>query len=138
MITVDYLYDFQYRPSSGNRLPLIQVQLQTGHVGGAGIDVDAVLDTGAGLSLFDGRFATAIGLDLLAGARKIYQPTSGPGLEGYLHRVRLSHEDLGNFDMEIGFSNGPINRNLLGRDFFDRIQVGFREHHASFFVTPQP
>lgn len=34
------------------------------------------------------------------------------------------------------FSMADIQRNLLGRDFFDRIQVGFRESHSQFFIEP--
>lgn len=117
---------------------MILVRLQPANVQGFPVDVEAVLDTGAGRSLFDGRLATAIGLDLLAGTRTPYQPTSGPGIDGYLHPVRLLHDDLGEFDMQIGFSHGPIKRNLLGRDFFEHIQIGFRESRTSFFVTPQP
>jgi hypothetical protein len=102
------------------------------------IDIDAVLDSGTALSLFDGSLATAIGLNILNGVRRSYQPTRGQSIDGYLHRVRLSHEELGNFDMQIGFSIDQISRNLLGRDFFDQIQIGFREHQTSFFITPSP
>jgi hypothetical protein len=31
-----------------------------------------------------------------------------------------------------------IQRNLLGRDFFDLVQVGFRENHSEFYVEPSP
>jgi hypothetical protein len=102
------------------------------------VDIDAVLDSGAALSLFSGDLGASIGLEILAGTLKRYQTTSGALINGYLHPVRLSHEGLGDFEIEIGFSIEPISRNLLGRDFFDRIQVGFREHHTSFFVTPSP
>jgi hypothetical protein len=38
----------------------------------------------------------------------------------------------------VGFSSGEIHRNLLGRDFFNLAQIGFRERHLTFFITPSP
>ncbi len=102
------------------------------------VTVDAYLDSGARYSLFDGSILEVIGLRLLEGVRRDYFPVSGGPIEGRLHRVRLIHQSLGTFDLEIGFSTGPINRNVLGRDFFDVIQLGFREHRLTFYVEPTP
>ncbi len=52
--------------------------------------------------------------------------------------VQLAHADLGTFELEIAFSTSEIQRNLLGRDFFDLVQVGIREHHLELLVTPAP
>lgn len=137
LTTVAYTHDFQYRSVNATFLPILQFQLQ--HISnGSAVDVDAVVDTGTMVSLFDGGLGTAIGLDLLTGTSNRWQPTSGSMLQGFLHRVRLVHDDLGTFEMEIGFSISGISRNLIGRDFLNRIQVGFREHHTTFFVTPSP
>jgi len=100
--------------------------------------VDAFLDSGAGHSLFDGGIAGGIGIDLLSGARKRYETTAGVLIDARLHRVRLSHLQLGNFELEIGFSMGAISRNLLGRDFFNLTQIGFRENQLTFLVSPTP
>jgi hypothetical protein len=62
----------------------------------------------------------------------------GAGVEARLHWVRLSHPELGDFDLEIGFTESPISRNLLGRDFFNLIQIGFRERYLTFYATPTP
>ena len=137
MTTVDYTHDFQYRPVSATFLPILQFQLQ--HIAnGRAVEVDTVVDTGTMTSLFDGGLGRSIGLNLLDGTPRRWQSTSGLSLQGYLHRVRLVHEDLGTFEMDIGFSIDAISRNLLGRDFLHRIQIGFREHHTAFFVTPSP
>ena len=102
------------------------------------VTVDAFLDSGARYSLFDGSLLDVIGLALFDGDRRDYFPVSGGSIEGRVHRVRLIHERLGTFDLEMGFSTGPINRNILGRDFFDLIQLGFREHHLAFFIEATP
>ena len=52
--------------------------------------------------------------------------------------MRLFHGDLGEFELEIGFSESPIRRNILGRDFFNLLQIGFRERYLVFYVTPTP
>ena len=134
-MTVTYTHDFQYVEAGGDHhLPglLLSVQAPDGQA----IEVDAFLDSGASHSLFNGEILPAIGLDVMAGPVKPYQGVMGPPLEARLHHVRLIHEQLGDFDLEVGFSTVRIARNLLGRDFFDRIQIGFREHHLMFFVEP--
>lgn len=103
-----------------------------------GIDMDAHLDSGAELSLFNGDFLTALNITLINSKPKGYSPTVGPSVTGYMHNVRLTVPGVGNFDLEVGFSDVPIRRNLLGRDFFNLVQIGFREHQLQFFIDPTP
>lgn len=139
MVLVSYDHDFNYLFSPNQRAyPGLVLRVGTPGTPEQALETDAYLDSGAERSLFDGRIATAIGLDLLNGRRLLYQPTAGQQVEGRLHRVRLSHPDLGIFEIEVGFSTQPITRNLLGRDFFNLIQVGFRERHLAFYLTPAP
>ena len=84
------------------------------------------------------RMAIDYGLDLMAGRRLSFASATGMSIEAMLHAVRLSHPELGHFDLEVGFSTAPLRRNLLGRDFFDLAQIGFRERHLVFYVTPEP
>lgn len=63
---------------------------------------------------------------------------TGQRLEARSHRVQLRHESLGDFELEIGFSTGHISRNVLGRDFLNLVQVGFRENQLAFYMTPKP
>ena len=137
MMVAGYSHTFAYMDLGGGPSPALQ--LRVGAPGGEVlIDVDAYLDSGASASLFSGDILQGIDLDLLAGKLKRYHSTFGAGIEARLHLVRLSHEQLGSFVLEVGFSTEPISRNLLGRDFFDRIQIGFREHQSAFFVEPSP
>jgi hypothetical protein len=59
------------------------------------LEVQCRLDSGAELSLFDGQIALGIGLELRRGDVKAYGASSGATLMARLHRVRLSHVDLG-------------------------------------------
>jgi hypothetical protein len=96
-------------------------------------------DSGASRSLLNGEIVVpALGLDLFSGPTQRYNPVTGSGLEGRLHKVEIFHPDLGSFVLDVGISTVPIRRNILGRDFFDLVQIGFREHHQTLFITPEP
>ncbi len=130
---IDYAYD-----TDGCRFSRLDFQMAQAGKPDVTVDVDAHLDTGTERSLFNGKLAIALGIDLLSGPQLVYQTTVGSRLITALHLVRLTHPDLGSFNLEVGFSTTDIHRNLLGRDFFDLVQIGFREHHLTFYITPTP
>lgn len=139
MVTVDYEHAIAYgHDLDGKRYPRLTLSLINPANSEQAIDTDAYLDTGAERSVFDGTLAPLIGIDLLTGQEISFQPATGPGLEGRLHAVRLSHSSLGVFDIQVAFSMGPFARNLLGRDFFSLLQIGFRESNATLYVTVAP
>ncbi len=139
MTTVSYAYEFEYSyDDDGRRRPLLKLRLASLAEPALVVDVEAVLDSGAERSLIDGRIGAALGLDILRGSRLTFETMAGGVLPATLHTVQISHLKLGTFEFEIAFSTGEIRRNLLGRDFFDLAQIGFREHHLTFFVTPTP
>jgi len=131
----DYAYPYDDR---GARCPILQIQLTNPANPSQTVEVDAYIDSGAGGSLFDGEFASAIGIELTTEPSQPYSTTTGSGLSARLHEVIVSHPDLGRFPLRVGFSEQKIWRNLLGRDFFALIQIGFRERQSAFFVTPSP
>ena len=137
MITVSYTYSFNYAFVGDTSHPVLAIQLSS-LASDRKLDTDAYLDSGAQRSLFDGWIAAALGLDLFAGPAIKYVSTSGTEIVARLHNVRLFRPDLGDYELEIGFSLDRIARNLLGRDFFAKLQIGFREQHLRFFIEPQP
>ena len=138
MITVSYRHKFNYGYVQEGRCPVLQVRLASLDNSENGIDVDAHLDSGAEASLFSGLLLAALGVPLVNNKRKRYGSTFGDSVEAYLHNVRLTLPEVGSFDLEIGFSNGDIRRNLLGRDFFNLAQIGFRERQQEYYLTPSP
>jgi hypothetical protein len=139
MVHVSYPYEFPYPYDlNGRRFPVLKIEVCAFNQPPQPVAVDACLDSGAELSLFEGWIASEIGLVLLEGTPKIYSPAAGPGVNARMHRIRLSNASLGAFEMEIGFSVDDIRRNLLGRDFFNLIQLGFREHQQTFHILPAP
>lgn len=139
MLAVSYQFEFLYSyDTTGKVFPRLEFQVSDPGNPGETIDIQTYLDCGAERSLLNGWIGAALGIDVLGGKPVTYQTGAGTLLSAALHTVRLLHPDLGEFDLEVGFSAGEVPRNLLGRDFFDLAQIGFREHHLAFFVTPSP
>lgn len=139
METVSYAYQFNYpSDSNGNPFPILQLRVFNPSDREKGLDIEGYLDSGAEYSLLNGWIARSIGLDLLTGTKRNYSPARGDPIVGRVHRVTFSHPTLGNFEIEIGFSTEPIRREILGRDFFSQIQIGFREKQLSYYITPAP
>jgi hypothetical protein len=113
--TVTYSHEFPYRHIlAGGTFPVLPITIGAAHHLPRSADVIAYLDSGAQRSLFDGTLAGAIGLDLLAGRRLTMASTAGFSIDAIVHPVRLSHPDLGDFNLEIGFSTVPCAAIYLG------------------------
>lgn len=130
--TVRYEHTFDYRIGENNkRFPgfLIRLKNRVNIV-----DTDTFLDSGAEYSLFNGGFATAIGLSLLDGVARTYRTANKTEISARLHRVALWIPELGEFTLTLGFSLDDITRNILGRDFFSLVRIGFDEREQLFHV----
>jgi hypothetical protein len=129
-------FDYTHTPD-GKTLILLPLQISSDIPPTKARDVDCYLDLIAYRSLFNGQIATLLGIDLSKGNSTTYKSTFGITIEATLHKVYLTHPVLGSFLLEVGFSKFPITRNLLSRDFFNLLQIGFREHDLRFFIKPQ-
>ncbi len=139
VVAVAYEHQIEYaHDPDGNRFPRLGFQVARPEEPAVTVDVNAYLDSGAQRSLISGRIGVALGIDVMSGPQFVCESTTGSRLVTTLHPVRLTHPDLGSFDLKVAFSTSDIHRNLLGRDFFNLVQVGFREHHLTFYVTPTP
>lgn len=128
-----YAYD-----RDGKRFPRLTFRISSATDPSRAMDVEAHLDSGAEKSLFDGRIAAVLGFDVLDGPRMRYESATGSSFTATLHPVRLVHDDLGSYELDVGFTSSAFKRNLLGRDFFNLNQIGFRENRLSFLITPRP
>lgn len=139
MVTIHYPHEFPYMhdPFRGDPFPILPLRIQNPSDPSQALDVNAYLDSGAQRSLFDGWIATDLGFELMSGPSILYASLGGI-IQGRLHQVHLSHADLGAFPLDIGFSEAPISRNILGRDFFNLIQIGFRERYLTFYAIAHP
>lgn len=138
-VEYDRELDYRYDALLGGRYPMLQFHVARYPDFAGSVDVDAHLDSGAELSLFDGALiGRTLGVDLFDGRPINYQSASGWSLEARLHQLHFEHDALGKFELRVGLSTVPIQRNLLGRDFFDLFQIGFREHHQTVLLKASP
>lgn len=137
VVAYEYRVEYGHDPR-GHLYPRLSLQLASATEPDLTVDIDAHLDSGAEKSLVSGRLGISLGIDVLSGPQLVYQTTMGARLVATLHPVQLMHPELGLFRLEVGFSTSDIQRNLLGRDFFDLVQIGFRERHRMIFLSPTP
>ena len=138
MPTVNYDYEFSYREEPTGHFPIVQIRICNPRDPAFGLDVDGYLDSGATASLLPGWMARSLGFELLAGSRRPYVSAAGPEFEARVHMVQITEvydTDAEPFLLEVGFATSDVHRNILGRDFFNRMQIGFRENHLVFFLT---
>lgn len=139
MIAVNYDIEIPYLSNAnGGSYPGIVIQLKNPSDSSKSMDLAAELDSGAEYSLFDGAIAGAVGLALAGGAPFKFKLMNGSFLDAKILSVILAHPDLGNFPIDLRFSVNPVQRNVLGRDFFDLVQIGFREHAFETYLTSTP
>lgn len=139
MPTVSYRHAFDYSfDEDGERIPLLSFRVSNLQQPLLRVDVDFVIDSGAERSLLDGQLGVLLGLDMLGGSRLTFETMAGGSFPATLHSIQLAHSDLGTFELEAAFSTAGNRRNILGRDFFDLVQIGFREHQLTLLMTPDP
>ncbi len=101
------------------------------------VDTDALIDSGCFCSLFSIQYATALGINLMAGQSCNFAGLGG-SVRGYIHTVTISINNK-DFVCEVGFADRQISRNLIGRhDFFDKVKLGFREFYYEIYLDPNP
>ncbi len=120
-------YVFRYVPVRGAAFPIVPVSLKTST--SSWFTTNALLDSGATISLFDGAVARILGISIGKGKR-IRPVGIGGAIRAYTHTLTLKIGDA-EFEGEVAFSYGrgiPIN--LLGRtSVFKRFLVTFDERN---------
>lgn len=102
--------------------PIIPVGLIKGR---ETVRTEALVDSGANISIFNGDFCRELGLKLEDGEKKTFQGIGGK-ITGYIHTVQLNvNEHV--FQCKVAFSDEMITGlNIIGReDFFNKFIVIF-------------
>jgi hypothetical protein len=89
------------------------------------VRTEALVDSGATISIFNSEFCKELDLKLESGEKKVFQGIGGK-IIGYIHNIQLNvNEHL--FTCKIAFSDEMITGlNIIGReDFFDKFIVTF-------------
>jgi predicted aspartyl protease len=131
---VNYTHLLSYRtlPNHTGVYPVAEIQVLNN---GSGVDLPAVIDTGALVSLISGEYAIALGIDLKSG---VYTELSSLGgtVVAWIHNVQVKLFDL-QFSLKLHFAEARLARNIVGRDVLEKLQVGFREYHNSVLLLLQ-
>jgi len=135
-VTYSHSFDYVVDEFSGKSFPGLRLRVSTPANAQASADIRAYLDTGAEFSIFDGAvIVSQLGIDLMSGPELDLSPAWGFRFAARIHKLDLIHPDLGRFALDAAISTVPIRRNLLGRDFFRHLQIGFREFHHPFHIV---
>lgn len=117
---------FPYVDRGYGFMPIIPVTLMKG---GCFITVEALVDSGAGRSVFDAELAETLGIPRVEdGLAQTFEGVTGHRLTGYCHDITLIVGGSHFHDITVTFSyDMPDNAvNILGQeDFFDLFPIKF-------------
>lgn len=113
-------------------MPLLQVTLLHSK---NRIDLDCLVDSGAGDCIFSKDIAEIRGIDIGKGEPRDYEGIGGAGMTGYLHQVKLRPKGFSKWiTVEAGFIDHD-DIPLLGQSgFFDSYEVTFRAYKNQFEI----
>ncbi len=123
--------EFKYRYEKGSYYPIIEFILENNN---QKIRTDAIIDSGASISIFKADIAKAIGIDLKKGVKRIFQGASAK-LVGYVHKVTLIIDSF-RFKCKVAFSDDlQTSFNLLGREsVFDKFLLKLNEREKKIIL----
>jgi hypothetical protein len=94
------------------------------------IQLDALIDSGADVSLFHASAAKALGIDLASGIKQEYFGVSGHKIEAYFHTVKfqiVGAPDV--MELAVGFTESEGVSALLGQaDIFQAYKISFERY----------
>lgn len=125
------MVEFSYRYEKGSYYPIIEFILENNN---QKIRADAVVDSGASISIFKADIAKAVGIDLRKGEKRIFQGASAK-LVGYVHEVTLTIDKY-RFKCKVAFSEDlQTSFNLLGREsIFDKFLLTLNEKEKKIIL----
>lgn len=130
-----YYKDAESEVTYRSKLPLLEVRLE---YAGNHIDLDCLLDSGAGDSLFSQDIADVLGIDLSQAHTRQYYGIGDTSVKGYLHSVRLRIKGFTEWiTIEAGFIEND-QMPLLGQSgVFENYDITFRGYKGRFEINPK-
>jgi len=98
------------------------------------IKTDAIVDSGAILSIFQGNIAEYLGIELEKGKEQLFQGIGGK-IIGYIHNLTMKINEI-ELSCKVAFSNElTTSLNIVGREsFFDRFLITFDEQNKKLIL----
>ncbi len=103
------------------------------------VEVYALVDSGADLSIFHGSVGRELGINITKGRKQQFSGISeGVGIDVYVHRVKLQViGDTRQVEIEAGFTESKNVGAILGQTgFFDNYYVKFERNKERIEITP--
>jgi hypothetical protein len=123
---------FKYATRRDREFPIIPITLVRENVK---LDTDALIDSGANISVFHEEIADCLEIEIEDGEEILLQGLGGR-IVGYIHQVKLG-VDGEEFYCSIVFSREiTVGLNILGREgFFENFQITFNEKDKEVMLT---
>lgn len=143
-MTLDKGVKFKYRRYSRpsrpgteyGELPLLMVRVRYGR---KHIDLNCLVDSGAGECIFDTDIAEILGIDLSKAEKRVYFALGDTPITGYRHKVMMR---VKGFDDWLSVTVGFVAENdlsLLGqKGFFENYEVTFRTYQKRLEIKSKP
>ncbi len=114
--------------------PGISIRVEV-RIGSDSVVVDAKVDTGAALCIFERRLGERLGIEIESGDPQRVNTVTGSFLV-YRHEATLITEDF-EFDSPVHFAaDESFRRNILGRHgWLDRVIVGINDYDGKLYLS---
>jgi hypothetical protein len=125
--------EFPYLFRKDKSYPIIPIKISSGSLT---LKTEALVDSGANISVFSSDIADYLEL-VLTGGKQIYLQGVGGRIVGYIHKVKIDISGI-SFRCPIVFSAELITSfNIIGRDaFFDKFLITFDEARRKLILKP--
>jgi len=102
------------------------------------LDVYALIDSGADVSIFHSSIAKELGIDFILGRKEKFFGISGEAIDVYFHKLRLqiigSPESI---ELEVGFTDSKGVSAILGQaGFFENYHIKFERDKERIEIMP--
>ena|SRR3989338_8605793 len=114
-----------YKNSQGDYYPIVPLVLWHGL---QKLNTDALIDSGATISIFQPAIAEFLGIKIESG-KEIFLGGVGGRIKGYVHQLKIEISDKKLVAPVVFSYEYHVSVNLLGRDsVFDRFKISFEEN----------
>lgn len=114
-----------YKNSQGDYYPIIPLVLW---YKSKKLDTDALIDSGATISIFQPAIADSLGIEINSG-KEIYLGGVGGRIKGYIHQLKIEVSDKTLVAPVVFSYEYHVSVNLLGRDsVFNKFKITFEEN----------
>lgn len=122
---------FVHSPSDPQE-PLVSVKLEHGD---RGVELVALADTGANISVFRAEQVCVIGIDVVTGDPEEVEVVGGGTIPGRFRRARISISRFGPIECDVFVTDQSLRANVVGRNVLGSLVTTFAPYERRLFVS---